>query len=53
MFHLVTADLSQITILPPLAKRLAEIAPSVWIDLKFLSAELPRLLEGFASLPAD
>jgi DNA-binding transcriptional LysR family regulator len=46
MFHLVTADLSQITILPPLAKRLAEIAPSVRIDLKFLSADLPRLLES-------
>ena len=46
MFHLVTADLSQITILPPLAKRLAEIAPSVRIDLKFLTADLPRLLES-------
>jgi DNA-binding transcriptional LysR family regulator len=46
MFHLVTADLSQITILPPLAKRLDEIAPSVRIDLKFLSADLPRLLES-------
>jgi DNA-binding transcriptional LysR family regulator len=46
MFHLVTADLSQITILPPLAKRLADIAPSVRIDLKFLSADLPRLLES-------
>ena len=46
MFHLVTADLSQITILPPLARRLNEIAPSVRIDLKFLSADLPRLLES-------
>ena len=46
MFHLVTADLSQITILPPLARRLAEIAPSVRIDLKLLSAGLPRLLES-------
>jgi DNA-binding transcriptional LysR family regulator len=49
MFHLVTADLSQITILPPLAKRLAEIAPSVRIDLKFLDAGLPRLLESGAA----
>jgi len=46
MFHLVTTDLSQITILPPLAKRLAEIAPSVRIDLKFLNPGLPRLLES-------
>ena len=46
MFHLVTADLSQITILPRLAKRLALIAPSVRIDLRFLSTDLPRLLES-------
>jgi DNA-binding transcriptional LysR family regulator len=46
MFHLVTADLSQITILPRLAKRLADIAPSVRIDLQFLTADLPRLLES-------
>ena len=46
MFHLVTADLSQITILPPLAKRLAGVAPFVRIDLRFLSADLPRLLES-------
>jgi DNA-binding transcriptional LysR family regulator len=46
MFHLVTADLLQITILPRLAKRLAVIAPSVRIDLRFLSTDLPRLLES-------
>ena len=46
MFHLITADLSQITILPSLAKRLAKIAPFVRIDLKFLSGALPRLLES-------
>lgn len=46
MFHMVTADLSQITILPPLAKRLADIAPFVRIDLRFLGSELPRLLES-------
>jgi DNA-binding transcriptional LysR family regulator len=48
MFHLVTADLSQITILPPLAKRLADVAPAVRIDLRFLNPglDLPRLLEA-------
>jgi DNA-binding transcriptional LysR family regulator len=46
MFHLVTADLSQVTILAPLAKRLAEVAPRIRIDLRFLSADLPRLLES-------
>jgi DNA-binding transcriptional LysR family regulator len=48
MFHLVTADLSQITILPPLTMRLAEVAPTVRIDLRFLNPglDLPRLLEA-------
>ena len=48
MFHLVTADLSQITILPPLTMRLAEVAPAVRIDLRFLNPglNLPRLLEA-------
>ncbi|HVZ19821.1 MAG TPA: LysR family transcriptional regulator [Vicinamibacterales bacterium] len=46
MFHLVSTDLSQMTIIPPLAKRLGEIAPSVRINLKFLDADLPRLLES-------
>jgi DNA-binding transcriptional LysR family regulator len=46
MFHLVSTDLSQMTILPPLAKRLAEVAPSVRIDLRFLDADLPHVLES-------
>ena len=46
MFHLVTADLSQITILPPLAKRLAEIAPFCPDRSQVFKSDLPRLLES-------
>lgn len=46
MFHLISTDIAQITILPPLAKRLAVVAPGVRISLRLLTQDAPRLLES-------
>ena len=46
MFHLISTDIAQFTILPPLVKRLATVAPSVRINLRLLTEEAPRLLES-------
>jgi DNA-binding transcriptional LysR family regulator len=41
-----STDIAQFTILPPLVKRLASVAPSVRIDLRSITEEAPRLLES-------
>src|SRR5258708_17526146 len=46
MFHLVSTDIAQFTIMPPLVKQLATEAPSVRIDLRTLTEQAPRLLES-------
>jgi DNA-binding transcriptional LysR family regulator len=46
MFHLCSTDIAQFTILPPLVKRLAVVAPSIRIDLRNITEETPRLLES-------
>lgn len=46
MFHLVSSDIAQFTILPPLVRRFAEIAPAVRIDLRSLTGNTSRLLES-------
>jgi DNA-binding transcriptional LysR family regulator len=46
MFHLVSTDIAQFTILPKLVKRLSADAPSVRIDLRALTEDTPRLLES-------
>lgn len=46
MFHVCSTDIAQFTILPPLVKRLASVAPSVRIDLRSITEEAPRLLES-------
>jgi DNA-binding transcriptional LysR family regulator len=46
MFHLVSTDIAQFTILPPLVKRLAAMAPMVRIDLRTLTENTPRQLES-------
>jgi DNA-binding transcriptional LysR family regulator len=45
MFHLCSTDIAEFTILPPLVKRLAAIAPRVRIELRHIGEETPRLLE--------
>lgn len=45
-FHLSSRDIGQVRLLPPLMKRLNEIAPSVRIDLRSISENTPRLLES-------
>ncbi|HXP86754.1 MAG TPA: LysR family transcriptional regulator [Bryobacteraceae bacterium] len=46
MFHLISTDIAQFTILPPLVKRLALTAPRVRINLRQLTELAPRLLES-------
>jgi DNA-binding transcriptional LysR family regulator len=46
MFHLISTDIAEFTILPPLLKRLATAAPNVRINLRQLTDEAPRLLES-------
>lgn len=46
MFHLISTDIAQFTILPPLVHRLATAAPRVRINLGQLTDEAPRLLES-------
>src|SRR5579863_2574737 len=46
MFHLISTDIAQLTILPPLVKCLASAAPGVRINLRQLTEEAPRLLES-------
>jgi DNA-binding transcriptional LysR family regulator len=46
MFHLISTDIAQYTVLPPLIKIFAELAPSVRIDLNLLTDRTPRQLES-------
>jgi DNA-binding transcriptional LysR family regulator len=47
MFHLISTDIAQFTILPQLVKRLsAAVAPKVRINLRQLTEAAPRLLES-------
>ena len=46
MFHLVSTDIAQLTVLPRLVKRLAQDAPSVRVDLEMLTEDTPRQLES-------
>jgi len=45
MFHICSTDIAQFTILPPLIKRLASVAPSVRVSLRNIEDETPQLLE--------
>lgn len=46
MFHLMAADLTLTSLLPPLTQHLAVVAPHIRIALRILSNRLPRLLES-------
>ncbi len=46
LFHLISTDIAQFSVLPMLVKRLSTLAPSVRIDLKPLTESTPRQLES-------
>jgi DNA-binding transcriptional LysR family regulator len=46
MFHLISTDIAQFTVLPVLVNKLATLAPSVRIDLNLLTRRSPRQLES-------
>ena len=46
MFHLISTDIAQFTVLPLLVKKLAVLAPAVRIDLNLLTDRSPRQLES-------
>lgn len=46
MFHICSTDITKITMLPKLMRRLRDIAPSVRIELRSMTANTSKLLES-------
>jgi DNA-binding transcriptional LysR family regulator len=46
VFHVSATDIGQVRLLPPLMKRIREIAPGVRVDFRTISEETPKMLEA-------
>ncbi|MGA2715121.1 MAG: LysR family transcriptional regulator [Bryobacteraceae bacterium] len=45
-FHVASRDIGQMRLLPPVMKRLRDVAPAVRIDMRNISEDTPKLLES-------
>jgi DNA-binding transcriptional LysR family regulator len=46
VFHVASRDIGQMRLLPPVMKRLRDVAPAIRIDMQSISEDTPKLLES-------